>query len=151
MSETAKARQIETSQAVWRGITLEIRFERNWLGSKNMPGITAHLEVESLSPPRAKLPITETGYRSHFMQALDLIDAGGPVTFVTAWIEQEAKGKTWTKAAAAKAQGDLFNWAEAKDEVGKRKRASKPKSPSARVSRNRGRDRAPEDCSRART
>lgn len=81
-----------------------------------------HIEVESMRPKRAPLPITETGYRSHFMPALELINAGGPVTFVTAWIEQEAKGKAWTRAAAAKAQGDLFAWADAQAEVGPRKR-----------------------------
>lgn len=80
-----------------------------------------HIEVESLRPNRAPLPITETGYRSHFMPALELINAGGPVTFVTAWIEQEAKGKAWTKTTAAKAQGDLFAWADAQAEVGPRK------------------------------
>ena len=80
-----------------------------------------HLEIESIKPKRAPLPITETGYRSHFMPALDLINAGGPVTFVTAWIAQEANGKAWTKTAAERAQGDLFNWAETKGEVGARK------------------------------
>ena len=103
-----------------------------------------HLEIESIKPKRAPLPITETGYRSHFIPALDLINAGGPVTFVTAWIAKEAKGKAWTKSAAVKAQGDLFSWADANGEVGKRKRSPKPKLPNARLSRKRGRDRAPE-------
>ncbi len=103
-----------------------------------------HLEIESIKPKRAPLPITETGYRSHFIPALDLINAGGPVTFVTAWIAQEAKGKAWTKAAAIKAQGDLFSWADANGEVGKRKRPGRPKAPVAKVANKRGRDRAPE-------
>ena len=102
-----------------------------------------HLEIESIKPKRAPLPITETGYRSHFMPALDLINAGGPVTFVTAWINQEAKGKAWTKAAAVKAQGDLFSWAETLREVGKRKRSPKPKVPRSRPSRRRKPDRDP--------
>ena len=88
-----------------------------------------HIEIESIKPKRAPLPITETGYRSHFLPALDLINAGGPVTFVTAWIAQEAKGKAWTKAAVVKAQGDLFSWAEANGEVAIRKRSPKPKRP----------------------
>ena len=110
-----------------------------------------HIEVESIKPKRAPLPITETGYRSHFMPALELINAGGPVTFVTAWIEQEAKGKNWTKAAVAKAQGDLFSWAETQREVGKRKRSPKPARPApqkmqqgrGKPSRRRTRDRDP--------
>ena len=97
-------------------ICIRITHAREYLS----PG-SDHIEVESVKPKRAPLPITETGYRSHFMPALDLINAGGPVTFVTAWIAQEAKGKAWTKATTAKAQGDLFSWAESQGEVGKRK------------------------------
>lgn len=105
-------------------IRIRITHAREYLSSGS-----DHLEIESIKPKRAPLPITETGYRSHFLPALDLINAGGPVTFVTAWIAQEAKGKAWTKAALVKAQGDLFSWAEAYGEVGKRKQATKSKRP----------------------
>ena len=102
-------------------ITIRITHARDYLALG-----TDHIEVESIKPSKAPLPITETGYRSHFIAPLELINAGGPVTFVTAWIEQEAKGKAWTKAATAKAQGDLFSWADAQGEVGKRKKPTKP-------------------------
>ncbi len=105
-------------------IRIRITHAREYLSSGS-----DHLEIESIKPKRAPLPITETGYRSHFLPALDLINAGGPVTFVTAWIAQEAKGKAWTKAAVVKAQGDLFSWAEANGEVAIRKRSPKPKRP----------------------
>lgn len=103
-------------------VRIRITHAREYLSSGS-----DHIEIESLKPKRAPLPITETGYRSHFISPLDLINAGGPVTFVTAWINQEAKGKAWNKVAAAKAQGDLFSWAEAQGEIGKRKRIAKPK------------------------
>lgn len=105
-------------------ITIRITHARDYLSSGS-----DHIEVESIRPKKAPLPITETGYRSHFMPALELMNAGGPVTFVTAWIEQEAKGKAWSKTATAKAQGDLFSWADAQGEVAKRKRSPKPKAP----------------------
>lgn len=85
-----------------------------------------HIEVESIAPRKAPLPITETGYRSHFLSPLELMNAGGPVTFVTSWIEQESQGKAWSKAATAKQQGDLFRWAEAQGEIGTSKRTTKP-------------------------
>lgn len=103
-------------------IKIRITHAREYLSSGS-----DHIEVESITPSRAPLPITETGYRSHFIPALELMNAGGPVTFVTAWIEQEAKGKAWRKAATAKQQGDLFSWADAQGEVGER-RAGKGKS-----------------------
>lgn len=129
-------------------IRIRITHAREYLSSGS-----DHLEIESIKPKRAPLPITETGYRSHFMPALDLINAGGPVTFVTAWIEQEAKGKTWNKAAAAKAQGDLFQWAQAQAEIVPRKRSARPQRPAqapqklqqcrGKPSRRRSRDRDP--------
>ncbi len=108
---------------VWRnpvtGETVKVRVThtRNYLVRGQ-----DHIEVESRTPKRAALPITETGYRSHFMAALELINAGGPAVFVTAWIEREAKSKAWLAAATAKAQGDLFGWADGKREATDRAR-----------------------------
>lgn len=103
-------------------ITIRITHARDYLSSGS-----DHIEVESVAPKKAPMPITETGYRSHFIPALDLINAGGPVTVVTNWLAQEAKGKAWSKAATQKAQGDLFQWAEAGGEVATRKQSPKPK------------------------
>ncbi len=101
-----------------------------------------HVEVEALTPKKTPLPITGTGYRSQFLRALELVNAGGPVTFVTAWLDREAKGKDWQKRQTVHQQGDLFQWAEANTEVGKRKRSVKSKRPDAKPapSRRRGRD-----------
>jgi len=58
-------RNIETFRIEWSGIAIEIRYEPHWLGM-DIGYDTAHLEIESIAPERAHLPITETGYRSHF-------------------------------------------------------------------------------------
>ncbi len=105
-------------------VRIRITHARDYLSSGS-----DHIEVESIAPKKSPLPITETGYRSHFIPALELMNAGGPVTFVTAWIEQQAKGKMWSKAAAAKVQGDLFQWAQAQTEVAPRKRSARPQRP----------------------
>ncbi|MGO9547292.1 MAG: hypothetical protein ACLPPF_21180 [Rhodomicrobium sp.] len=102
-----------------------------------------HLQIESINPEKAPLPITDTGYLSHFISPLALVNAGGPVTFVTAWIERETRGKAWTRAAAKKAQGDLFQWAEAQSEVGLKK-PSRPKKAAPKPRRKPTRDRDPE-------
>jgi len=103
-----------------------------------------HVEVEALAPKKAALPITETGYRSQFLSALELINAGGPVTFVTAWLDREAKSKDWQKRQTVRKQGDLFQWADANSEVGKRKRSAKAKRPKAKAAPSRRRKRDPE-------
>lgn len=85
-----------------------------------------HIEVESIAPRKTPLPITETGYRSHFINPLELVNAGGTVTFVTAWLDREAKGKAWQQQHARRSQGDLFSWADAQTEVGKRGNSKRP-------------------------
>lgn len=118
-------------------VRIRITHTRDYLSSG-----TDHVELESIRPRKAPLPITETGYRSHFMPALELINAGGPATFVTAWIEREAKAKTWAKRETAKAQGDLFAWAETNGEVARKPRA-KASKPYAKPRKRPSRDRAP--------
>lgn len=121
------------------GSTIRIRVthSRDYLASGS-----DHIEVEAVQPKKAALPITETGYRSQFLSALELINEGGPVTFVTSWLDREAKGRDWQKRQTARSQGDLFQWAETQGEVAKRQRSPKPKVPRARPAkaRNRGRD-----------
>lgn len=104
-------------------ITIRVTQSRDYLVAG-----TDHIEIESVKPKRAALPITETGYRSHFMPALELINAGGAVTFVTAWLNEEAAAKPWQKRQRTRQQGDLFQWAETQAEVAK-PRTAKPTRP----------------------
>ena len=128
----------------WRdpaaGTTVRIRIthSRDYLGQGQ-----DHVEVESIVPKKAPLPITETGYRSQFVSPLELVNDGGPVVFVTAWLDREAKGKDWQRRQAVRQQGDLFQWAEAQTEVGAR-RTAKPTKPAARARPARAKNRAPE-------
>lgn len=96
------ARSIETGEVIWSGIKVRVTFERNWLNSNTFP--RAHLQVESINPKRAPLPITETGYRSHFLAAQDVDAAGGFVAYALAWLQHEAATPAWS----AGRQLDLF-------------------------------------------
>ena len=125
MSRKAKPARYEiawTDRATGQSIVIIVDHTRNYL-SKG----TDHIEIHVIRPKTAALPITETGYRSHFIDALELVNAGGPVTFVNAWLDREARTAAWNKRQTARQQGDLFQWADAKREVGKRKLVSKPK------------------------
>jgi hypothetical protein len=92
----------------WQGIALEIRFERNWLGSPPSEFHPSHLEIATITPEREPLPITETGYLSHFVAAEDIDEAGGPVAYVTTWLDGAAKGKEWKIRVEAQRQLSLF-------------------------------------------
>ena len=108
-------------------IALRVEHTRNYLTED-----TDHLEIHAVKPKRAPLPITETGYRSHFVGTLDLINAGNPVTFVTAWLDREARRPEWAKQQTARQQGDLFQWADASAETGNRKSSARAKPPAAK-------------------
>ncbi|MGQ0674379.1 MAG: hypothetical protein ACT4N2_16090 [Hyphomicrobium sp.] len=106
----AKARTPKTTQKkttttklVWRDVTCRVRHTPNYL-SKGW----SHIEIIVASPKNAPLPITETGYRSHFLDEDLLKKAGGPVIFFLDWIEREAATKTWAKTEFKWRQGDLF-------------------------------------------
>jgi len=95
-----------------------------------------HLQIESVSPAKAPLPISPTGYLSHFIGPLDLVNAGGPVSFVTAWLERVAASKAYIAAERKRSQGDLFQWAEASAATtAKVRKPPKAKRPAAKANR----------------
>lgn len=61
-----------------------------------------------LAPKGAPLPITQTGYLSHFLDEDLLKRAEGPVQFFLDWIEREARSKQWAATEFKWRQGDLF-------------------------------------------
>lgn len=87
----------------WNGIEIEARYwPLKW-------GAIAHLEIQSISPERAPLPITSTGYRSHFHQPGTVEAQGGDVVAqVIAWLDEEAAGADWKAHIEANRQGSLF-------------------------------------------
>ena len=92
-----------THPTTWYGVSLKIVHRCDYI----FPG-TDHIDTYVISPKGARLPITETGYLSHFIDARALVDGGGAVAFVLAWCDREAKSKEWQKQEAACAQKDLF-------------------------------------------
>ena len=94
------SRTITTSILEWRGILIQITFERQ--------RFVDHLQVETLEPQRAPLPITETGYRSHFIAKDQIADHGGPETFVQSWLDTAATSRGWIDQEAAIRQYALF-------------------------------------------
>lgn len=75
----------------WQGRKLQIIYQpRSFAG-------TGHLQirVRHCRP----LPITETGYRSHFVHPQDVEELGGPVAYVEAWLNSQAQTKAWRRTA----------------------------------------------------
>jgi hypothetical protein len=102
------SRHIETFQIIWNGIAIEIRWEPHWLNLSSLGHDTAHLEIESIAPECAPLPITETGYRSHFTSVEVVAAYGGPVAYVEAWLETESQAPDWRRNEQERRQLTLF-------------------------------------------
>lgn len=86
----------------WRDWSLTIKTTADYLAKGQ-----THIEITVDAPPGAPIPLTETGYRSHFMPTELLADNGGAVAFVTAWLDREATTKAWGKTEAKWRQLEL--------------------------------------------
>jgi hypothetical protein len=82
--------KIERHEMTWTSGHLTIRIAITFDTSF---GIVEHLAVESVSPERARLPITETGYRSHFVHPGTVAAYGGPVAATKALLDDAAASK----------------------------------------------------------
>ncbi len=63
-------RRTELHRFEWNGILLEVTYEPEWLPPGILGAEVAHLQIQSIYPTNAPLPITETDYRSHFHRSL---------------------------------------------------------------------------------
>lgn len=90
---------------IWRGIEVTIVVQRDWTGLADCS--YDHLEVMSRLP-RQPLPMTETGYKSAFVPAGSIDELGGPLAYVTRWLDHAAKSSAWKAIERDTRQGSLF-------------------------------------------
>ena len=95
-------KQYEDFNAAWRGIELTIRHCANWCTMVGMD----HIEV--ISAERLPLPITETGYKSHFVPPEQIAEIGTPVEYVMAWLDHAGDSAEWKKVEFEARQLSLF-------------------------------------------
>jgi hypothetical protein len=87
ISETSKSpKEIRAFRLEWEGITIYLKWEPDAHG-----GLIAHLQIQSEN--REPIPITETGYRSHFCHRAEVEESGGPVAYVKKRLELEEGSK----------------------------------------------------------
>ena len=72
----------------WRGVEIEITYNPDKFG------MVDHIELRTEN--KVPLPVTETGYRSHFINRGAVAHHGGAVAFVTAWLDHEAERLEWS-------------------------------------------------------
>ncbi len=103
-------KRVKTVQRLdWQGILVSVSYEPDWLGLAKLGDVSnAHLEIQALSPERAMLPITDTDYRSQFLSARLVEQAGGAVAYARAWLDEAAKAPAWKKREESSRQLSLF-------------------------------------------
>lgn len=100
--------EYETYLTTWQWIDLEIRHCSCWLSSAEDDFVTQHIEIRSEG--KVPLPITRTGYRSHFENGADALNEFGddPIEFVLWLLTEAAKDLTWKRKEEDRRQGTLF-------------------------------------------
>ena len=72
-----------SSQIDWRGVAISVSYHRHQWSEFD------HIEVNVIGD--GIIPITETGYRPHYLHSDVTDEYGGAVAYVLAWLEQEAQ------------------------------------------------------------
>lgn len=96
-----------TYSFTWQGIEIEAAYTpRKW-------SVIDYLEIKSINPARAPLPITNTGYLSHYFEPdmhPEAIEGDGSklIAQIIAWLDTEARSREWLAYVEASKQGDLF-------------------------------------------
>ena len=84
---------MEKYNIIWRSVPIEITY------TPDQFGMIDHIELHTEN--KTPLPVTETGYRSHFMNKGTVAHHRGAVAFVTAWLDHEAELTGWSNAQLA--------------------------------------------------
>lgn len=88
-----------TLTLMWEGIAIALSHKIAFLG-----GPYDHIELRAPEP----LPVTTTGYRSHFIMPEELALFGGPEAFVRQWLDDAAQNEEWQEHLRQRRQLSLF-------------------------------------------
>jgi len=83
----------------WQGISIEITHTPDWPGHGYQ-----HIELRAVE----RLPVTETGYRSHFIHDEHMALFKDATEFVIEWLDEFAKDPVWLRHVEASKQLTLF-------------------------------------------
>jgi hypothetical protein len=89
------------SRLEWQGIGIEVRYTPNRfeIGCD-------HIELHA--DDKKRIPVTETGYRSHFIHRSAIEPFGSAEAYVRTWLDQEAQSPSWRTYVEASRQLTLF-------------------------------------------
>ena len=93
----------------WQSFKIEVRYDPDPFNiAQHGSEVMAHIEVRTLCPEGAALPITKTGYRSHFTPKSNLDDYQTVAEFIREWLEYAAQSEEWKRTQDEARQFNLF-------------------------------------------
>ena len=95
---------IQTFEIEWQGTPITLNYQEDWLGQFKKHGHHHISHIEIRSEDSQPLPITETGYLSHFFEPRDI----NPVAEIMEWLDLRAQSKEWKKYIEDSQQMSLF-------------------------------------------
>lgn len=94
----------------WKGITIDIEHNDEWSNLPDLNHYVHHIVIKRRD--EGQLPMSETGYRSHFMMGENKTDAIEPykdaISLVKAWLEEAGQTKRWKAYLEDQKQLTLF-------------------------------------------
>lgn len=100
------SRTTKTCTFIWQGIEIELTHAPKWSRVESCK--VSHLEIQSINPPNDPLPITRTGYLSHFFYPVREETLESLTGFVRDWLDREAKTNEWKLHVQQSRQLSLF-------------------------------------------
>lgn len=91
-----------TTMLIWNGIKIMVIHTPHYFKHAEVDHIELHAE------DRQRLPVTDTGYRSHFCHESHIEPYGSALAFVQAWLDHEAMKPEWRAYVEASQQLSLF-------------------------------------------
>ena len=94
----------------WQGITIDIKHNDEWSTFPDLDYYVHHIEIKRRD--EGQLPMSETGYRSHFISGTGKEDAlepyGSAINLVQAWLDEVGQSKRWKTYVESQRQLSLF-------------------------------------------
>ncbi len=98
----------QTLTTEWQGIAIQIIYNPVYSSvfRKSYGYPLVRLEIASID--HSPLPVSDTGYLSHFCGTEDIAEYGGPEAFVLKWLDYEAAQPAWKHKKDQDRQLSLF-------------------------------------------
>ena len=86
-------------ELIWQDLVVVVSYQANWLSTDQW-----HIELRC----DERLPVTETGYRSHFLADVEFANEDEILIWITEWLDQAASNPAWLRHKEDSRQLTLF-------------------------------------------